>query len=203
VSESHIRDWQKIIAVGIDGDFGPATLAASKKVAEQAGIIKPVPPPVPGKITGKDFLDLAATRIGEEYVYGADVDLDDKDWHGPWDCAEFVTWVVKQLTGKIYGCVNNHAADPDPYTGGWKQDVESGSVNEISIKRAIQIPGAILLRYRQNGKHIVFSKGNGSTIEAKGRDYGVCEASVVAAASWDYGILISGVIYRGWLMIGH
>jgi N-acetylmuramoyl-L-alanine amidase len=194
---AQIKEWQKRIGQIADGDFGPVTLKASISLLEKLTdptVIPPAPIPV-STVTGKSFLTLAATRIGEEYVYGADVDLDDKNWHGPWDCAEFCTWDVKQLTGHIYGCVNNHASNPDPYTGGWKQDVESGLVIGISVSRAFKTAGAILLRYRPNGKHIVFSCGDGGTIEAKGTAYGVCRATVGSTSSWDYGILIPGVTY--------
>jgi N-acetylmuramoyl-L-alanine amidase len=195
MSENQIKKWQSIIGVGVDGDFGPATLAASMKVAEKAGILTKPPEPQPGNVTGQDFLKLAATRIGEKYVYGANVDLNDPNWHGPWDCAEYTSWDVKQVTGKIYGCVNNHAQDPDPYTGGWKQDVESGLVIGIPVEKAAKTPGAILLRFRENGKHIVFSVGDGTTIEAKGAAYGVCKGKVGDLSNWDYGILIPGVKY--------
>jgi N-acetylmuramoyl-L-alanine amidase len=148
--------------------------------------------------TGKDLLELAATRIGEDYVYGANVDLDDPDWHGPWDCAEFCTWVVKQVTGKTYGCLDNSDTDdPEPYTGGWKKDVRKGTVKQITVAKAVKTPGAILLRYREGGKHIVFSAGGWNTIEAKSAYYGVCRGRVGNLASWDYGILIPGVQYEG------
>ena len=146
---------------------------------------------------GQEFLDLAATRIGEEYIYGANVDLDDADWHGPWDCAEFCTWVVKQLTGKTYGCLDNaDAADPEPYTGGWKKDVRKNVVRQITVSKAVKTPGAILLRYREGGKHIVFSTGDWGTIEAKSASWGVCRGKVGNMASWDYGILIPDVDYE-------
>lgn len=145
---------------------------------------------------GIDFLTLAASHVGEEYIYGANVDLDDPDWHGPWDCAEFCTWVVKQVTGKVFGCLdNNDTDDPEPYTGGWKKDVRRGVVKQISVKQAVKIPGAILLRYREGGKHIVFSTGDYNTLEAKSATWGVCRGKVGNLASWDYGILIPGVSY--------
>jgi hypothetical protein len=147
--------------------------------------------------TGQDLIDLAVSRIGEEYVYGANVDLDDADWHGPWDCAEFCTWVVKQVTGATYGCLDNaDTSDPEPYTGGWRKDVRKGIVISIPIKQAIRTPGAIILRYREGGKHIVFSIGDGATIEAKSTTWGVCRSRVGNTANWDYGILIPGVEYK-------
>jgi N-acetylmuramoyl-L-alanine amidase len=146
--------------------------------------------------TGQDLLDLAATRIGEEYVYGADVDLTDADWHGPWDCAEFCSWVVNQIVGKLYGCLGPDSDNPDPWTGAWARDVRNRTVIKIPVKQAVKTPGAILLRYRPGGHHIVFSTGDGGTIEAKSASWGVCRGTVGNSANWDYGILIPDAKYE-------
>lgn len=146
-------------------------------------------------VTGKDLIDLATTRVGEEYVYGADVDLNDPDWHGPWDCAEFCSWVVNQKVGKLYGCLDADSDNPDPWTGAWASDCRNGRVKVISIQKATQTVGTILLRYRQGGHHIVFSTGDGGTVEAKSSAYGVCRGRVGSSESWDYGILIPEVQY--------
>jgi len=197
MSSEHIKTWQKIIGETVDGDFGPVTLATSKKVAEKAGILQPEPKPIPGKYKGEDFIKLALTRVGEKYVYGADVDLNDPDYHGDWDCAEYVTWVVKQITGKIYGCVDNGAKNPDPYTGGWRKDVLNGTVINIPVSQAAKTKGGILLRFRAGSKHIVFALGDGkTTVEAKGAAYGVCKGVVGNLSNWDYGILIPSVDYN-------
>jgi N-acetylmuramoyl-L-alanine amidase len=145
--------------------------------------------------TGQDLLDLAVTRIGEDYVYGAEVDLDDPDWHGPWDCAEFCTWVVKQITGHLYGCLLDPPHRPDPWTGAWYRDVRNGTVVGVSIEKAARTPGALLLRYRAGGHHIVFVASNRSTVEAKSASWGVCRGAVGSHANWDKGILIPGVSY--------
>jgi N-acetylmuramoyl-L-alanine amidase len=148
-------------------------------------------------ITGKDFLDLMQTRLDEKYVYGADVDLEDSDWHGPWDCAESVTWTVYQKTGTIYGALDRHGDNPDPWTGAWASDVKKGIVLSISVKQASKTPGAILLRYRQGGHHIVFAVGDGRTIGAQNSEDGVAYGRVGNLAGWDFGILIPGVQYEG------
>jgi N-acetylmuramoyl-L-alanine amidase len=148
-------------------------------------------------ITGKGLLDLIITRLDEEYIYGADVDLNDPDWHGPWDCAEAATWVVKQKTGKIYGALDRHSDNPDPWTGAWASDVRKGIVTEIPVKQAAETPGALLLRYRQGGHHIVFAVGDGRTIGAQNSDDGVAYGEVGKLSSWDHGILIPEVTYNG------
>jgi hypothetical protein len=147
--------------------------------------------------SGQDFLDLAATKIGQKYVYGADVPLDGSDWNGPWDCAEFVTWVVRQVTGKLYGCLDPDSDDPDAWTGAWARDVRKGIVIGIPVGKATVTPGAILLRYGipDCSRHIVFSDGCGGTIEAKGALYGVCRSKVEGRV-WSHGILIPEVNYE-------
>ena len=144
--------------------------------------------------TGQDFLNLAATRLGEDYVYGAEVDLDDPDWHGPWDCAEFVTWVVKQVTGKTYGITE----DGEPWTGAWLSDINHGRVLPMDRYKAVNVPGAILLRRSGGRGHIVFSDGKGGTIEAKGSRWGVCrDTADPDERDFNYALLIPGVKYKG------
>lgn len=154
------------------------------------------PSPVLPQTSGNDFLTLAATKVGQEYVLGANAPFEDPEYNGPWDCAEFVSWVVYQVTKRVYGCVNNKAPleQVDAYTGGWAADVNSGRVKGISLESAYNTPGAILLRYRGKSGHIVFSGGDGSTIEAMGSEYGVRRGSV-QYRDWTHGILIPGVKY--------
>lgn len=149
-------------------------------------------------LTGQDLLNRAATREGEEYVLGANTDTSNPDEHGPWDCAEFVTWVVYQVTGKLLGCVDNEAdpADCDAYTGAWARDVKTGTVKGIPVEEAMKIPGAILLRAKTAERcgHIVFSDGEGGTIEAYSHADGVCRLES-RGRTWNYGILIREVEY--------
>ena len=148
--------------------------------------------------TGQNLLDQAAKSLGDKYVYGANVDISDPKWPGPWDCAEKITYDSYWVTGKIYGCLDNAAPmeDLEPYTGGWKQDVKRGTVIGVPVEQAIRTPGAILLRYREGSRHIVFSDGKGGTVEAKSRWEGVCRSTVGKAFNWDYGILLPGVEYN-------
>lgn len=125
---------------------------------------------------GTDLLNLARPHIGEQYVYGATVPKNNPNWHGPWDCAEFVTWAVYQITRKLYGTFND-AGDPataDAYTGQWWVDVNSAGLG-ISVSRAAGTAGAILLRKPLTSRdgHIVICDGNGGTVEAMGTAYGV------------------------------
>lgn len=150
----------------------------------------------PAMPTGKQFLTLAAKHIGERYIFGALAPKDNKNWTGPWDCAEFVSWVAYQVTGKLYGCYNNgKPASADAYTGYWKRDADS-TLRKIGLEEAFRTPGAILLRNPAPGLigHIAFSDGAGGTLEAHSSKRGVI-ASTARDRRWDTGLLLPGVTY--------
>ncbi len=148
--------------------------------------------------TGSDLVDLAKQHLGEQYVFGADVPKDDSDWAGPWDCAEFISWVVYQAIEKLFGCDNNsgNPSKANAYTGYWQRDVTAGKVKRISVEEADQSPGAILLHYPSSGAngHIFFVSGPNKTIEAHSTKDGVIE-SVISGRRWDCGVLVPGISY--------
>ena len=60
---------------------------------------------------GEKFVRLASAKLfkadgrtPQEYVFGAVVPMNDPDWMGPWDCAEYCSWSVYQGMRLIYGC---------------------------------------------------------------------------------------------------
>lgn len=147
--------------------------------------------------TGEAIVELAKTRIGEKYV-NVLVPKDDRNWHGPWDCAEFASWLVYQVAGVIYGCTND--SDPphvaDAYTGAWQSDAKTKG-KMVSISEATGTPGAFLLRYPPapgEMGHIVVSDGQGGTVEAAGSATGVV-AGKVSGRRWDTGVLVPGIDY--------
>ncbi len=73
--------------------------------------------------TGLQLLRLAEAHLGEKYE-NVLVPKDNPNWHGPWDCAEFASWVVFQKTGRLFGCTNNNAnpAVAEAYSGAWVDD---------------------------------------------------------------------------------
>ena len=143
--------------------------------------------------TGADIVAKAATRIGDPYVLGSVVPLTNPNWHGPWDCAEFVSWAVFQASGIVYGWrPEDNPNTGESYTGYWAEDARRrGQI--VSPTEAAAIPGAVLLRAPPSG-HIVISDGNGGTIEARGAQWGVCRY-VTAGRSWTHGILVPGITY--------
>lgn len=146
---------------------------------------------------GTDILTVARTKIGGKYVFGANVPKDNPNYNGPFDCAEFCAWCNYQTFGFLYGCDNDHGqpAKADAFTGYFKRDAENfGTIITVSTARAT--PGAMLLRIASEGicGHIVFSQGNGKTIEAHSSKDGVIE-NVIDGRRWDYGILLPNIAY--------
>jgi Lysozyme like domain/NlpC/P60 family/Bacterial TSP3 repeat len=121
----------------------------------------------------RTFLDAALAQTGEPYVFGAQVELADAD-PDAWDCSELVRWAAHQAGVEM----------PD---GSWLQYLElqeQGAL--IPVEEAIATPGALLFSFsseptpgggRPSSAHVAISLGDGQTIEARGRAYGV--------GSWD------------------
>jgi hypothetical protein len=154
-------------------------------------------PPIPGQITGEMLLQAAEAMIGrQKYVLGADSPLKQGDnYTGPTDCAEFISERVQEVTGIIYGALMDNPDNPEPWTGQWKAELDSGRLIGISVEQAIRTPGAILLRFDKQVQHIVFSDGFGRTVEAMGANYGVTRGQA-RGRGFKYGILIPGVEYK-------
>jgi hypothetical protein len=148
-------------------------------------------------MTGKKLINILAPHLGERYVLGAVAPKNDPNYKGPWDCAEFCSWGIYQISKKLYGCVNDNAnpAVADAYTGSWKYDSDKqGKI--ISTEEAASIAGACILRYSGGTiGHIVVSLGNGNTIEAHSSKTGVIQ-NIVSGRRWDRGILVPGITYE-------
>ncbi len=148
---------------------------------------------------GEDLLALGRTRLGQKYVLGALAPKNDPGWHGPWDCAEFVSWDIYQIAQILYGC-NRDTGNPataDAGTVYWAQDARTrGRI--ITPELAAGIAGAAVLRLAADGQygHIVLSDGRGGTVEAADSRRGVI-ASTLHGRRWSLGILVPGIDYAG------
>ena len=150
------------------------------------------------KSTGEEILRQARQHLGEKYVLGALAPKNNPQWTGPWDCAEFTSWLVFQVAGKLYGC-NRNSGDPataDAWTGFWARDATSLG-KKISWEEAARTPGAAVLRVPSPGArgHIVISDGQGATVEAHSAKRGVIQHTL-AKRRWDMGILLPGIQYK-------
>lgn len=148
--------------------------------------------------SGSQVLALSRKRRGDTYVLGVLVPKDNPRWPGPWDCAEFCSWLVYQVGAGLYG-VFDPLADPamaDAYTGYWARDARALGT-EIPVEEAAAIPGSFILRAPagRRGGHIVVSDGRGGTVEAHSARRGVI-ASTLAGRRWDTGILPRGIQYE-------
>lgn len=160
-------------------------------------LVRAEPKAQTGKKTGAGLLTLARAHVGEEYR-NILVPKNDPNWKGPWDCAEFMSWLVYQEGGILYGCVDDQGdpATVEAYTGAWKTDVERIG-KKVSVAEAAATVGGIVLRYPPSpGKmgHIAICDGRGGTVEAKGRRYGVVE-DTVHGRTWHTGVLVPGIEY--------
>lgn len=141
-------------------------------------------------IPASRLVDLAHTRVGQRYVLGCRVPYDDPTWDGPWDCAELVTWAVRQLTGELVGVTSAGEA----YSGAWA----SIATGRIPVDVACATVGAVLVRapgIPGRSGHVALSAGAGRTVEAYSSTRGVIESSSLGRR-WDVGILVSGLGYE-------
>ena len=147
--------------------------------------------------TGERILQLALPHITEKYVLGVLAPKNNGNWKGPWDCAEFASWLTFQAAAKLYGCDRDFGepATADAFTGFWERDATIlGQI--VSLEQASRTPGAFVLRIPAPGAigHIVVSDGKGGTVEAHSSKDGVI-ASTLANRRWDMGILVPGIQY--------
>lgn len=147
--------------------------------------------------SGADLVAMALKHKGEPYLLGCDVPLQDPNWKGPWDCAEFCSWIAYQITAQIVGCIDNHVplSKVEPFSGSWYRD-GSASTRQLTIAAAAATPGALLVRRprpeQQKIGHVVFSQGNGKTIEAMSTSRGVTEGPIEGRI-WDVCFALDGV----------
>lgn len=145
--------------------------------------------------TGRAVVELAATKIGQSYVLGA-LAPKDREWDGPWDCAELASWVHARLVGRVAGGRWFGAnRDGDAYSGFWCDDARDFGVI-VPPQDAMRIPGAVLLRRKREGRvgHVAISDGTGGTIEAHSTRRGVIRGTA-AGRRWDSAVLVPGIDY--------
>lgn len=148
---------------------------------------------------GQDVIDIGKTRVGQKYVWGTQVPLDNPNWSGPWDCAEFTSWCAYQAYGQIFGAgASRKVSQAEPYSGSWYAEARK-SGTAISWQEALKIPGAVLIRAPGPGKtgHVAFAIGdNHHTLEARSAADGVGIFDKAVKRPWSMGWLLPGVEYH-------
>lgn len=172
---------KEIIEVAEDSDAAPKTMLSAAAAATGSGA---------------DILAIAEKHLGEPYVFGANANFQDSHYAGPWDCADFTSWVLYQATGIVFGCTDDAAPTKklEPFSGSWLADTKSKG-HEIAISQAKKIPGAFFIRKKKGSKpgHVAVSDGLGKTVEAMGKDFGVTRGKV--DGRFDTAVLVPGVKY--------
>lgn len=147
---------------------------------------------------GEDIIRVGLPHVGERYVFGASVPLDHGSYHGPWDCAEFVSWCAYQAYGVLMGAFGNSVATADPYSGKWYDDARTAETL-IPVADALGRPGTILVRkpgdFGIKVGHVVISMGDGRVLEARSARYGVVVTANAGSRHWTSGLEIPGVTY--------
>lgn len=147
---------------------------------------------------GDDVIEIGSTRVGQKYVFGANVPLNNAAWKGPWDCAEFVSWCVYQAYGEVFGAGRPKTIDQaEPFSGHWHDEARKYGI-VVDWRAALKIPGAVLIRKPAPGLigHVALSLGDGDrTLEARSTKLGVGIFDGAAARGWTVGCLLPGVEY--------
>jgi len=138
-----------------------------------------------------DFVGLLLKQAGDEYVYGvsaADSDADPRAF----DCSELIRWGATRL-----GVV---PAVPD---GSWMQVQHCRRHGLLTaVDDAVRTQGALLFLFvgdpfraqRPSTAHVAVSLGNGSTIEARGKKWGV-GSWTATGRGWTHGGRVPGIRY--------
>jgi len=128
-----------------------------------------------GKASALDFVSVALAQVGDSYVYGAEVRLDDAD-PDRFDCSELVQWACARVGVTI----------PDG------SSAQEAATTRISVEQAARTRGALLF----HPGHVAISLGDGkNTVEAMGRKYGVVQGTI--ASRFRTAGLIKGMQYGG------
>lgn len=178
VGEAKILDWLPI-------ELEDNTIGwVSKKYLKEIDLEDDEEVDIPILVTtGSAIVTKAMTQNKDPYIYGHEVDLNDPNPKA-FDCSELVEWVCTQL--KVVPKV------PDGAIYQYKHCEKYGTL--ITIAEGVKTPGALLFRLTGTGNHVVISRGDGSTIEAKGTDYGVGVFSITGRG-FNAAAKIPGVIY--------
>jgi len=133
------------------------------------------------------FLRVAKAQVGDRYVFGAEVKLNDAN-PSVWDCSEFTQWAAHQAGTEI----------PDGATAQYLDLKQKGLL--IPVDKAKDTPGALLFSFdreprpgdgRTPGAHVAISLGNGKVVEAANHIAGVREAS--AGDRFEFAAVLPGV----------
>ncbi|WP_224366097.1 C40 family peptidase [Hyalangium versicolor] len=175
-TKAAVLSFQKAKGISVDGIVGPQTWGKLKGAGGSSPTTPSSPKPA-GKGTAEEFVQKALAQRGDKYVFGAETKLNDPN-PDTFDCSELVQWAAHQAGVDVPDGTMNQV----PY---FKQ-----KGTDISVEKALKTRGALL--YRPG--HVAISLGDGRTIEARGKAYGV-DIFSANGRGWTSGALIPGLKY--------
>lgn len=143
--------------------------------------------PTAGGAKASQFVSEALRQAGDPYVWGSSASPTDPN-PDAFDCSELTKWAAKRVGIDL----------PD---GSWLQYLElqeQGAL--VPVEQALRTPGALLFSFsdeptpgggRPSQAHVAISLGDGKTIEARGKKYGV--GTFDAGNRFEYGAIIPGL----------
>jgi cell wall-associated NlpC family hydrolase len=159
------RDYRRYLAEAQEA-------AAHVDAGGMSAADSPTGEPVTGDDGGRaaeDFVQAALAQVGDAYVYGHEVGLDDLN-PTTFDCSELVQWAA-------------HRAGVELQDGSYNQYLElRGEGAEITVDQALHTRGALLFWFsepptpgggRPSGAHVAISLGDGTVVEAADEEDGV------------------------------
>lgn len=131
------------------------------------------------------FVLTALTQAGDKHVYGAEASASNPN-PSAFDCSELVEWSLARIGLRFVDGAENQ----------YNTCKRAGTL--LSIDQAVRTRGALLFRIgaataSNSGDHVGISQGNGQTIEARGRAYGVGIWSATTGRSWTHAGMVPGL----------
>jgi cell wall-associated NlpC family hydrolase len=183
----------KSVEWDLDGGISPVTVTAvtprdpiPSDVNEQAtNPLVAGAKAVAGSGNALDFVNFALKQAGKKYVYGGKIDDNDPD-PSSFDCSELVEWAAHQVGVEFRR----------PSGTQYAAAVKAGTT--IPVDQALSVRGAVLFMGAGGSQHIAISLGDGkTTIEARGRAYGVMVTPNASTRGFTLAALVPGMVYNG------
>lgn len=143
-------------------------------------------------VFASDFVGLLLKQTGDRYDYGTQAKDTDAD-PAVFDCAELIRWGCARL-----------GVRPTMPDGSWIQYQHCYRYGtDVPVATAIRTQGALLFNFaggsplaaeRPTTAHVVASLGDGKTIEARGKSWGVGSWSV-EQRPWSHAAKVPGLTY--------
>jgi cell wall-associated NlpC family hydrolase len=169
--------WERPFSGGKGGPNAPFQKFMAKAKASIQTTTAPTSVATAGSKQVNDFVGFALAQAGDQYIFGTEVDLSNPDPNA-FDCSELTEWCAHQAGVYL------------PDGSGPQIDYCAKKGTIISVAKAIKTRGALLW----HPGHIAISLGDGRTIEAMGRAYGVRQGTA-STTRFTRGALVPGLNY--------